>query len=486
MRNWTRRSKCALTAATLMLGAAAVPAEACSVKRTYIKPTNFELVATTDTIVVAEADRALPSSADADIAFIVEESIKGTLEPGDTVRTSGSTDPRYFQGRSSPDDFSRARPGAYAGACIAGDYRLGQHYVLFLWRNEGQWSTWGPPFSRVNEEIDYDHDGRPHPWLIAVREYARIAELSSYDQQSRALRRLREHATSGDAPAALIGDIDTHFARPTPYKPFSVLKELYESATEVETRRHALLAMAVEPERAAAKLMRDRLYGLIGYYSDSQRPDDDLPGDPGTVEDTPAWIVGLYYRELGDARAITPLAQLYGALGEKPQWQKRSLMAALVELAGDSHTATMVSLLDHTQGTAFITLAKWFGRHPDPRAVRVMHERLGSPTDNFDLALALADAGDERILTWAKRQLVDPPARQWWVPGYVIARSPLTEANELAARIIEEGGKMRRAVIEGYEEAKHQYVDRRLKELKARADLTAVEERSLRRVLERR
>ena len=67
-------------------------------------------------------------------------------------RSSGTLE---FAGRSAGETFEQARPGAFAGACIAYDYRLGGRYLLFLGkRPSAGWRVQGPPFTRVNEEVD--------------------------------------------------------------------------------------------------------------------------------------------------------------------------------------------------------------------------------------------------------------------------------------------------------------------------------------------
>jgi hypothetical protein len=175
--------------AVIVASAASVrPADACSVVRTYLPPSNYELVAMTPRIVVARAvaEVAAPGTMTGmRIALEVTAVVRGTgVARGDRIEVRGST--QHYRGPSAPGDFSKARPGAYSGACTAWDYAIGKHYVLFLEQYDGGWDTLGLPFTRVNEEIDPAAAGGA-PWLAAVTAYAQIAALPAPADRRKAL-----------------------------------------------------------------------------------------------------------------------------------------------------------------------------------------------------------------------------------------------------------------------------------------------------------
>jgi len=148
----------------LCVSAPVPTASACSVGPDYRMPSHFELVKEADAILLAEAVDFFPARQDGElrdvVRFKVIRVLKGALCPR-FVDVAGFLD---FMGRTEEGDLYSVRRGALAGSCIAYDYRLGKNYVLFGTPYETMFAVSGPPFSRVNEEVD----GPESPWTQAV------------------------------------------------------------------------------------------------------------------------------------------------------------------------------------------------------------------------------------------------------------------------------------------------------------------------------
>ena len=187
-------------------------ADACSPGEGWVQPTNYELVRTSSTIVLARAE-AIEQREGAQceggrqgrhphVRFQPVEAIKGP-SPSSLVLHGHDV----FVGRTGELDLLDTRPGAYLGACIAHDYRVGRLYLLFLEQHEGGWAVREEPISRVNEEVD----GPQSPWVRAVREYLRIGALPNQAARGAALHRLAQSASGWKHDrayaAALIADI---------------------------------------------------------------------------------------------------------------------------------------------------------------------------------------------------------------------------------------------------------------------------------------
>src|SRR5437868_9616009 len=137
----------------------AAPAAACSVVGSYRVPTNLELVARADTIVLATVERDDPTPANGQdlppsmrMGLIVRPTIllKGPALPGELrLRAYISDDPRNVVA-SDPRDLFNPNPGALIGGCTRYIFRQGMQLVLFLERDgQGQLQMAGYPFARA-------------------------------------------------------------------------------------------------------------------------------------------------------------------------------------------------------------------------------------------------------------------------------------------------------------------------------------------------
>jgi hypothetical protein len=205
----------------------AAPAAACSVVGSYRVPTNLELVARADTIVLATVERDDPTPANGQdlppsmrMGLIVRPTIllKGPALPGELrLRAYISDDPRNVVA-SDPRDLLNPNPGALTGGCTRYVFRQGMQLVLFLERDgQGQLQMAGYPFARAAEDVP----SPDAPWVQAVRLYVEIAGLPE-SQRRAALTARRDalRARTDDPDAALLAeDIDRqlHGRRIPPY-----------------------------------------------------------------------------------------------------------------------------------------------------------------------------------------------------------------------------------------------------------------------------
>jgi hypothetical protein len=421
------------------------PADACSVVSTFIPPTNVELVATTPAIVVAKATRAVQGR-DLDehaIELTITRVIKGPLKIRTTVRVRGST--MKYRGASKPDDFSRARPGAYTGSCTAWDYKLGKHYLLFLEQYRGRWNTRGTPFTRVNEEVAPKGDA----WTAVVTEYARITALPDPAARRKALDALA--ARGGKAVAA---DVQHHLAAATPYKSFAELDAMYRAAATPQERNRIALAIGVGGDRAARAFMKDLVASLRAGTATIDRH---IALD----------AIGAYYLKVSDPPVLGQIAELYVALGTAAKQARWDVMWLLIKRADASHQNVMERALAGADDEEAGRLVAWFVTSPSENARKEVRRRLGRDySGKYELTLGLAGMGDKDVLAWAKQELAKPAAE--WVALYAIAMSPLPEADALVPAIIARGGTNLVTLIQGYEKAHHPRAEVRLRELAQR------------------
>lgn len=150
------------------------PARACSVTR--LPPTNYELVAAAERIVVVRAPKAPEGAAKKDeqtapIAMRVERVLKGAPSTeGELITVSGNFD---YRGRGDRDKVDTPRPGVMRGMCVAWDYKSEGTFVLFLKRIGGAWVLEARPLSRSNEEIDATGD----VWEELITTYVKLGKL---------------------------------------------------------------------------------------------------------------------------------------------------------------------------------------------------------------------------------------------------------------------------------------------------------------------
>jgi len=184
---------------------------ACTLPTGYIAPSNYDLVKSTEAIVIAQPTsfrRGAQNEYGGEFRFRVIRTLKGTLSNAELL--VGGTD--LYSGKSDEHNFASPRPGAFTAECFAYDYRVRKLFVLFLKRTDSGWIVSGPPLTRINEEVDSVES----PWVIAIEHYLKISSLKNYETEKVELKRLQEVALKNlDTPLYPLGlaqDIQRHFA----------------------------------------------------------------------------------------------------------------------------------------------------------------------------------------------------------------------------------------------------------------------------------
>jgi len=230
----------ALVAAPALLAAPAA-ALACSVVADYRVPTNLELAAEANAIVlgqVAGAAEALAEPGEA-LSGAIEvrplAAIKG-LMPGEALLLPGMALARA--GAPTPEagalDFAQPHPEALAGSCIRRTFEAGATVLLFLAREDGGWAPAGGPFSRWAEDVS----GPDDPWVQLATLYASAAQVAPparetlLQDQPDALQ-ARIAAEADDDPAVLAMATDLERAMTAPGFPQLVARA--PAATPVQT-----------------------------------------------------------------------------------------------------------------------------------------------------------------------------------------------------------------------------------------------------------
>lgn len=189
--------------AAALLGTA--PARGCSMVEGYKVPTNLELAAKAEAIVVAEIVADIPGRNDpggGSLRLRPLSLLKGTVMPVEVILTRArlTVDPRFVVA-SNPRELRRPNPGALIGGCVRYMFGTGMKLVLFLVRNEkGELSPFRSAFSRDAEDVP-DLDAL---WVKAVREYAAIGVLPKSGWKGALKARialLRSHPADSDAAA---------------------------------------------------------------------------------------------------------------------------------------------------------------------------------------------------------------------------------------------------------------------------------------------
>lgn len=202
--------------AVLALAAAPLPALACSPAPGYAVPTNMELVAGADMILLATVtggtaidDADGPDAMRIDIAPVT--ALKGDMAAAPTTLPIALA-PDRFAIPSNPYDLENAHPLAQIGGCIRYMVPKGSRLLFFLDRREGQWVPAGGPFSRWAEDVLTDDA----PWLQAVRFYIDVAELPESERAAALKARRAEWAANDGDPVArlLAADVDRQLAGP--------------------------------------------------------------------------------------------------------------------------------------------------------------------------------------------------------------------------------------------------------------------------------
>lgn len=201
----------------------AAPAAACTVEAGYRPPTNLELAAEADMVVLGR----VAAGAGGEGLLTVEpiEALKGLL-PGQPFPLPGMLDPAVAP--SDPDELEQPHPDALAGACRRHLFAPGATVLFFLDRQEGEWVPAGGPFSRWAEDVP-DAEA---PWLQLARFYIRAAALPEEERRTMLADEYEALEARGDDPLAqrLMADIGRALTAP----PRTVTERVPEPAPGLE------------------------------------------------------------------------------------------------------------------------------------------------------------------------------------------------------------------------------------------------------------
>lgn len=192
--------RAAAAALALALGCAALPAAACSPPPGYRMPSNLELAAAADAILLGKVVAgALDPGGDpfeSTVTIRPLEALKGSLPAGDVVlkgmMLSRDAGPEFAM-LSNPTEFARAHPVSYLGGCIRYVFPLGTTALFFLERRDGEWVPADGVFVRWAEDVT----GPDAPWVELVRLY--LAALDRPEGERAAWLEARREALRGRA-----------------------------------------------------------------------------------------------------------------------------------------------------------------------------------------------------------------------------------------------------------------------------------------------
>lgn len=421
----------------------ALPAPACRILRRQDFLSNYEMVKTADAIILAHSRTSLSPDKDINsphLRFEIRKVIKGPYTKKALDSHVGSTDLKNYRGRSAADDFSRARPGTYAGSCSASDFRLDAEYLLFLKHSripsgqplygtekvgDEKWTMGVQLLSRDREEVSGEND----PWTQAVMRYAEIASLGDYEKEKIALAELRRTAALGEDaarfPAALVADIDRHFAAASAMKSYADLRAMYDGAANEERRNAAAYAMAAARYLEAFDLILERFGGAtVEYFGNVRHPR------------SAAILAEQFHKRKAQA-----------ARGEVQDHGQSDLALLLAGVAMPSDSALMLRALRaaNVQDYESEVFARWFVQHPRPETTAVLREIVGKDySKNWGIAESLARLGDTGIIQWAQRAAQTSNYTQ---PIYALGYSPLVQADRFAGKIIAGGDAERIEIL---------------------------------------
>jgi len=208
--------KLLLSLAAAVATTAPLPALACSPVAGYRVPTNMELTAEADMVLLATVTggKAMDAVSDPD-------EMRVNIRPVAVLKGDPATAPttlpvalatRPYALLSNPYDLANAHPLAEMGGCIRYMVPKGSRLLFFLDRHEGQWVPAGGPFSRWAEDVLTDDA----PWLAAVRLYLDVQALPEAERKAALIARRDALRAKGDDPVAtlLADDIERQLAGP--------------------------------------------------------------------------------------------------------------------------------------------------------------------------------------------------------------------------------------------------------------------------------
>lgn len=390
------------------------PASACSISADYVRPSSFELVQISDSIVVGTAREERPGDHGARVAFDVGEKIKG--EAPLEVEMPGRLEAPEPEFPSTGE----ARIVVGAGACGPSAYRKGGRYVLFLQKDEkGQLRRTGHILSPVSEA----YAGEGSAWMRMVRRYVRLQATAAPMEQIALVERLAGsgRGLAGEMlTAAEVGDMRDHLRSLSPFKPTPYLLAAYAALERGRNPPNGALYRG----RDLAAMRRQVLHSLVeGDHPDAMPLFDRLAAEKQEDPDRIGLTLRFFARNGAYARAFqwveSRLMDRLEQLDERPALRLIGHVAAMQ--SGEEDGEPWRS--DPRAATAWPELALslyWYQvrRFGASRAIAFGEAIRTLATEDYRarplLTLALAEDYAEGIEDWAVRELLDEKKRKAW------------------------------------------------------------------------
>ena len=391
---------------------------ACSYADGHLGSTHYDLIRKAEAILVAEPVSKSGNKVDFKIIEVLKGNFRDKVFQGTEVHNS-CIDYSYSVESILPPALAQKLPKV--------------KYVLFLNNTPTGWKIWDLAADRMNTRV-FDSDSSA--FLKTVKQYVRISSINNYEIEKRELRKLRSLARSGrnamEYPKDLVADIDHHLKSPTPNKSYQDLVRLYAHSSK-EKQREVLWAFAWGKHKEAAdffiNLLKSPLpLNYIGPISE-------------------------YITQTKNEMLLVRLGKNYPKLDKQARWP---LMWALIRTADNRHINMMLAALKSADKEEAGRLVEWFVRYPVGEATEICGELLGKNyQENWELAFGLAGLGYIGTIEWARR-FMNTSDEDRWMAYYVIARSPLEEADKLAKSVIEGNNpKDLITLIQGYKESQN-------------------------------
>lgn len=228
--------------AALVVTLVSQPVLACSVGDDYRVPTNLELAADAELILIGRVESGTTEITGPDMAMTVTPiaALKGQL-PSGPIKLPGAIAEKRFAVLSNPLELEQAHPLAYIGGCTRYMFVKGATVLFFLTPAEkafdrevpaelkGRLMPAGGAFSRWAEDVPTTDA----PWVRATRTYVAAAALSKEQQQKMLIAERDKLRAAGDQESKLIADdIDRQLAGPN--KPWNEF--IQEEIKKMEAR----------------------------------------------------------------------------------------------------------------------------------------------------------------------------------------------------------------------------------------------------------
>ena len=436
----------------------------CSVVGGYIPPTNFELVKTSDAILLCQAKKNYAferekGDKESFIEFSIKEilkDIKSVFNNKKNISLEGYTNEYYGKGKKY--DFSKARPGAYTGGCIAHDYALEKYYLLFFYSNKKIYHIRSTTFCRVNEEVDEKND----PWVYAVMEYIRISKIDGLNKQHQEMKKIIKRGKSKGAnkiEQELSRDLQYHLKTATPYKSFKELKIMYNKAIG-SRKKDIIQVIGNSNDKEALSFMKKQIKRIPKKCPTVKRR---YKRDYRIIN-----VVSAYFKDIYDNDTIVSLSHIF--LKTRPcnddvRWQ---IIDLLLKQAKAKHKKLLLQIMAKATDKEFETLSKWFIKHPSAKVTARLKTLLKNDYyEKYDIALILSAMGDESVLEWAIKEIkLERENEDLWVPFYIIGRSPLKKACYEGKKIIKKQDNNLESFIQSFSKAHHDCINSWINQLK--------------------